>query len=366
MLQLSKDTIALLEDIERRIDPETEEDFAGQWRDFLYGRFTGGVFTPQRRRLSAPQVELPPVNINDAVEDMEQMLVSQMQGVSAALNSPDQNLCIRANYGTGILSSLFGAQVFTMPRSTNTLPTTRAFNDTDKMRELLEQGAPDLTRGFGSKVFAFGELCAEVFARYPKIGRYVEMYHPDTQGPLDICELMWGGEMFYAMYDEPELVHAMLRLVTDTYTRFLKKWYELYPCNTEMNCHWVSMRHRGAILLRDDSAMNLSPAFYEEFAAPYDGELLQRFGGGAVHFCGRGDHYIPILSRLPGLYGINMSQPHLNDMETIYCHTVDKGIPLLAFPGEWAQKTLDRPGQFHHNLHSSSVITQEDHKGRKE
>ena len=31
----SETTIALLEDIERRIDPETEEDYKAQWRDFL-------------------------------------------------------------------------------------------------------------------------------------------------------------------------------------------------------------------------------------------------------------------------------------------------------------------------------------------
>ena len=41
MLNLKKETIALLEDIERRIDPETEEDLSAQWRDFLYGRFEG-------------------------------------------------------------------------------------------------------------------------------------------------------------------------------------------------------------------------------------------------------------------------------------------------------------------------------------
>ena len=36
MVTLSKQTLELLDDIERRIDPETEEDFTEQWRDFLY------------------------------------------------------------------------------------------------------------------------------------------------------------------------------------------------------------------------------------------------------------------------------------------------------------------------------------------
>ncbi len=342
MKPLSSQTISLLDDIEFRIDPETEEDFSRQWEDFLYGRFRGDIFSPYRKRVSEPAVVLPHVNINDAVEDYELMLVSQMQNVSAALAGRGLNLCVRANYGTGILSSLFGAEIFEMPRAMDTLPTTRPFDDTDRIRELAERGIPSLTNGFGRRVFEFGEYYREAVRQWPKISRYVEMFHPDTQGPLDICELMWGGEMFYAMYDEPELVHAVMSLLTETYTAFLGKWYELYPMHTDMNAHWGILRHRGAILLRDDSAMNLSPELYEEYAAPYDGELLKRFGGGAVHFCGRGDHYIETLCSLPHLTGINMSQPHLNDMEKIYRNTIDRGIKLLAFDRARAERDKSR------------------------
>ncbi len=350
MIKLSQKTIELLEDIERRIDPATEEDFAGQWHDFLYDKFDGDIFNPTRKILSPAGVEFPKINTNDAVEDYELMLQSQLKNVSDYLNMRSRNLAIRANYGTGILSSVFGAEIFTVPRELDTLPTTRAFDDNDKIEALLEKGMPDLYAGFGRRVFEFGEFVKEVFSHYPKIAKYVEVYHPDVQGPLDICELMWGGEMFYAMYDDPDMVHDVLKLITDAYTAFLKKWYEIFPMNTEMNCHWGIIRHRGPILIRNDSAMNLSPEFYEEFAAPYDGELLKRFGGGAVHFCGRGDHYIDILGKLPGLTAINMSQPHLNDMEKIYQNTVDKGIKILAFYQEWADKTIGRAGKFNHSM----------------
>lgn len=350
MIQLSEQTLALLEDIERRIDPETEDDFIQQWEDFLYDRFEGDLFVPQRKKLTPSALKLPAININDAIDDLDTMLRAQLMITSAALNKPNLNLCIRANYGTGILSSLFGAEIFMMPRENNTLPTTRAFNDTDKISELVEKGIPDLMGGFGRRVFEFGELCREVFKNYPKIQKYVEVYHPDLQGPLDITELLWGCEMFYAMYDETELAHAMISLVTETYTTFMNKWNELYPMQTHNTPHWQVLRHRGGITLRDDSAMNLSPELYKEFAAPYDGLLLRRFGGGIVHFCGRGDHYMETLCSLPGLYGINMSQPHLNDMEKIYRCTVDKGIKILTFNRAWAEKDIVRPGGFHHQI----------------
>ena len=210
---------------------------------------------------------------------------------------------------------------------------------------------PDLRAGLGARVFDFGEFCQEVLRPYPKVSRYVRVYHPDTQGPLDIAELLWGEEMFYAMYDEPELVHGFISLIMETYTAFLEKWWRLYPTVDEFNPHGFNYWHRGRILLRDDSAMNLSPELYREYAAPYDGALLKKYGGG-VHFCGRGDHYMADLTSLVGLYGINMSQPEYNDMEAIYRCTVDRGIPLLGFSKERAEQDVSRPGKFHHMLHA--------------
>ncbi|MBE6588948.1 MAG: hypothetical protein E7643_02100 [Ruminococcaceae bacterium] len=352
MFHPSQKTLDLLEDIEKRIDPETEEDFQDQWKDFLYDRFKGELFRPKRKKLSLPTVPTPKININDAVADYDLMLQDQLGLVSRDLNSETAALGIRANYGTGILSSLFGAEIFIMPYENNTLPTTRILGDTERIREMAEGRIPDLECGFGRQVFEFGEICRELFSKYPKISKYVPVYHPDLQGPLDIAELLWGGEMFYAMYDEPELVHEALSLITDTYTAFMERWNKLFPPRTDMNTHWRSLYYRGTILIRNDSAMNLSPDFYREFSIPYDQRLLDRFGGGAIHFCGRGDHYIEALSELRGLYGVNMSQPHLNDMEKIYQNTVDKGIKLLSFNRERAESDLDRPNAFHHNLHS--------------
>ncbi len=342
MIRLRPETTALLEDIEKRISPEAEERLDALWLEFLQGRFRGDIFRPRRGCVTEPGTPLSPVNINDAVADYEAMLVSELQTVSRALSTGGLNLAVRANYGTAILSSLFGAELFEMPRETNTLPTSRAFKDTESIRRLAAAGPPDLDAGLGKKVFRCGELFREIGERYPKIGRYVAVYHPDLQGPLDICELMWGGGMFYAMYDEPELVHAVLSLITDAYIRFMDKWFRLFPCGTEMNAHWVSLRHRGRITLRSDSAMNLSPELYREFAVPYDRLLLERFGGGIMHFCGRGDHYIEMLCSQPGLTGVNLTQPHLNDMEKVYRNTVDKGIPLLGFSPERAREDAGR------------------------
>ena len=70
-------------------------------------------------------------------------------------------------------------------------------------------------------------------------------------------------------------------------------------------------------MLRDDSAVMLSPTAFREFVQPYDQQVLDTFGG-CIHFCGRGEHFIDAMAECRQLYGINMSQPELNNMDHIW------------------------------------------------
>ena len=95
--------------------------------------------------------------------------------------------------------------------------------------------------------------------------------------------------------------------------------------------------------------MNLSPALFEEFARPYDSRILRRYGG-CVHFCGRGDHFIAACCAQEGLTAINLGQPELNEMETIYRATVDRGLRILGFPAAFGSAARERG--VHGRLHS--------------
>jgi hypothetical protein len=94
-------------------------------------------------------------------------------------------------------------------------------------------------------------------------------------------------------------------------------------------------------MLRCDSAMNFSPGMYEEFILPNDRFLLEEFGGGAMHFCGKGDHYLRPLCATPGLSAMNVSQPEYNDMQTIYAATADRGVRILDLPAEAVDAARD-------------------------
>ncbi len=336
-----------LDDLESRIDPDIERDNRQAWKDFALGRADPPVFFPPERPPNPPAVTWPDVHINDAQQDTEAMILDQFRMVSDTLAAGSgARLNVRCNYGTGILPSLFGCELFVMPRRTNTLPTVRPLEDQNRLRELLEADPPDLEAGLGGRVFRCAEAFGEVFQQYPAIGEAVELYHPDLQGPIDAVELLWGSGMFLGIYDAPDLLDGLLELVTRTHRLFLRRWYDRVGRPASAIAHW-GMTHAGGLMLRNDSLMNLSPELYVERIRPYDQELLDAFDGGAVHYCGRGEHFIGPVSELSGLCAVHASQPHLNDMDVVFEHTVEKGIALIGLDPEIARWALQQGRDLH-------------------
>ncbi len=346
---IASDTmLQCLADLDRRLDDQQEQANAAGWMAFLNDECPDDIFTPPPRVPAPASVEWPRIRTNRTLDDVDKMLLSQLGTCSHVLASGGgQRLCVRCNYGTGIISSLFGCEVFVMPDETGTLPTTRPLGDADKARALLDAGVPDLRGSLGGKVFECAERFLEVFEAYPAIRRHVNLYHPDTQGPMDLAELVWGSDIFYAFHEDQQLLRDVLDLITETYIAFMRAWFEMVPPDPVANNHWGVM-HKGVLMVRNDSLMNLSPEAYVQYVRPMDQRVFDEFGGGAMHFCGRGEHYIEAMSEMRGLTGVNMSQPELNDMETIYRNTVDKKIKLLSFRREAAEQA-NRPlrGQVH-------------------
>ncbi len=321
-----------LDDLARRINEDEEAALHRAWRRFLDDAHDEDVFVPPTRTPRPPATDWPAVHINDALHDPDLMLLQQFGMVSEALaRGGNAVLGVRCNYGVSIMASQFGCTVIEMPREQGDLPTPQCLDGEAALRAAVDAGVPDLRTGQGGQVFDTAQHFLEVLDRWPVLGRWVDLYHPDGQGPMDNAELVWGSDIFLAFYDQPDLVHAVLELMTEHYITFLRAWFDLVPPHDDnVSSHWGFML-RGRIVLRDDSLMNLSPELYTTFIRDREGRCLTELGGGAIHFCGRGDHFITAMSEIEHLYAINMSQPHLNDMELIYAHTVDKGIPLIGF-----------------------------------
>lgn len=327
-----------LEDVERRINEQQEEAIYQSWVDFADGNAARGeTFQPPRRIPSESRLNWQHVYVNDALADEDLMILSQLERCHLALSSPSDTLMMmRANYGVGNIASLFGAKPFIMAHEQDTLPNVYSIEGgSEGIQHLLDAPEPSLDSGNGAHVFSIAERFAQIREKYPKLARYVRIDNPDTQGPMDTSELLWGSGIFYEFYDHPELVHALLRRVTDTMKRFLDRWLSVIP-NEDGLASYFGRIGRGRIVIRNDSAMNLSPDFFDEFIRPYDTELLSYYGGGIIHFCGTGHHFIDHLPPVPLLSTVDMSQPHLNNMEIILSSLLDQGINMFCPKGDYS------------------------------
>jgi len=177
-----------LEDLEHRIDPAVEDALWQEWRTFCEGEFQGDLFSPRRATQSAPGLAWPAVRVNEALDDYDRMLLQQLAGCSGTLKSGGGAvLNVRCNYGSSILPSLFGVKLFVMDDVYNTLPTSEPIEGgTDGIRALLDRGLPDLAAGYGAQVMEMGRRFRDLLADYPKVARYVKVYHPNMQGPMDV------------------------------------------------------------------------------------------------------------------------------------------------------------------------------------
>jgi len=343
-----------LDDLERRIDPQTEDELLEDWKNFTYDKYDDGIFSPKRRRKAPSGISWPDIPINEAIEDTEKMALGQFFRCSNMLaHGNGTPLAVRCNYGTGIMPTMFGAEPFVMDEQMNTLPTSWPIKGgVDGIKDIVRRGVPDMRAGLGARTLDMAKIFLEIFRNYPKIGRYIYLYHPDMQGPMDICELLWGSSLFLDVMDYPDLVKSLLKLITETYIRFMKEWEKIVPFKESYSVHW-SLMHKGHIMLRDDSAMNFSPEMFAEFIQPYDQRVLDEFGGGALHFCGRGDHYIKKVCEMKGLYAVAMSQPDYNNMEIIYNNTVDRNIKLIGFSRSVAEQAIASGRDLKGNVHCS-------------
>ena len=326
-----------LDDLEKRINTDEEDRLAREWLSFADCKLNEGFFAPSRLK-SQPSIEWPKININACINDTDLMIYQQLKGVSDTLTGgKGELLAIRPNYGTGIIPSMYGAEVFIMPDNTNTLPCTRPLpGGMSAVKKILDKQEKDFSnglagRGMAGQVFGFLERWDEISRAYEAVRRYVYVYNPDLQGPFPLADALWGSEIYTDIYDEPETVHEAINFFADVIIAFLKKYHALCPpFNPGHSVEW-GLLHSGGVIIRNDAAMNISGDMYREFVMPEDERIIKTFGGG-VHFCGRGDHYIAHVSDIHLLSTFNMSQPECNNMETIYQNTIDKGIVIIGMP----------------------------------
>lgn len=259
--------------------------------------------------------------MDEIQSDMEKMLVSELALVYASCLVGDDRLpSIRANYGTGILPSLFGCEIQRFEH--NTLPAALPLHDTNRIRALIASGVPDLRAGLGGRVLDTVAFYVETLRPYPRLRECVEINLADTQGPLDAAEIIWGSEIFEAMCADPDLVHAFLDLVADTISAFTRAHQAIDGAPFD-----PPPSPTGRVCIREDATVMIGGAMYDEFCKPRAQRLLDEFGG-CIHWCGDAKAWWRSLITLRNLNAVNPYQGQFYDPVEMHSACRDAKVML--------------------------------------
>jgi uroporphyrinogen-III decarboxylase len=183
------------------------------------------------------------------------------------------------------------------------------------------------------------------------MGQEPANYCMDTQGPFDLAHLVMGDEIFYAIHDDPPLVHHLLEFCLALNIQAHEMMKEISGEGLRECYHSNSLYgdNMGIRICEDTTAL-ISPESMQEFAMPYTQRLAQHFGGAWVHYCGRNDHLTRFVCEMPEIRAINFGHvpgnlhdhPFADDMQVC----ADTGTVLFGnwpmFDGESGEEYLAR------------------------
>jgi uroporphyrinogen decarboxylase len=152
-----------------------------------------------------------------------------------------------------------------------------------------------LHTGINARQIAYRQAMIDVAEKYPVRFQGGPVFYPGanpfltntSDGPFGVAgDLMEQTEAFAAVYERPDFLHEVLRIVTDKMLQWLDFCAEAMQLPSPRSFAWT-----------DDLAVSLSAAQFRQFALPYNQRLRFHVDGWAgLHMCGKTDHLLEIFA----------------------------------------------------------------------
>ncbi|MDR2144564.1 MAG: hypothetical protein LBP29_09365 [Treponema sp.] len=258
-----------------------------------------------------------------AYADSESMLHNELvKSFGSVLNSvrvkDDFPLHIRSNHGVVLMHSVTGGQ-YKLNEGENpwAAPLEYSLNE---YRRRWENRPYDITGNeLVRRVCDDYRYFADRFSEYPKCRRNIRLSHPDMQGPFSIAQSLFGEDFFYELYDNPEDVHWLLERITGAYIELFSLLDSLvnnYTRDREAVYIHGGIYPGRALLKNDTATAMISGEHYAEFCGPYDEKISRALGKVSIHYCGKSRPFHGRVINIPGLAGINLGNPEMQDMDS--------------------------------------------------
>jgi len=250
-------------------------------------------------------------NMEEQFYDKEKMLYGHLEEiVDCAQNAFDAPICIRPNFGTIFIPAMFGLK-YKVPKDTFPWITSHLTKDEIRKFKIPYLSEVDMMK----KAIEYLQFFKE------ELPEWIHVYLPDTLGPFEIAHSVYGDNIFYEIYDDPNFIHYLLDLCTELYIQVTDKLKKIIGEERESCYHGhalvrgIYMRN-GGTRISEDSATLLSPEHIDEFVIPYDRRALEVFGGGFVHYCGKHDYLLESYLQLEKVRAVNLGNPEMYEFDS--------------------------------------------------
>lgn len=321
---------ALLEHLQATVDPARQNAVEALHRRALNGEPVERL--PVIVTIPTPEgLPFEPYPHHEIFDDSEKMLFNELVyafNTSIASRdslSDDLSCTIRANFGTVVMASMFGANV---EQVDDNPPWVRHGDHDVTLEAVIDQDPLDFSRGWCPRVADRYACYQDLLSAYPELSSLIKAVLPDLQGPFDNLELIVGSGVFAELCMSPTVVDKALEVLATAQIGFARHLAPYVTDGPDGYSHQHATMIKGNILLRNDSVIMMSPQMYRDQVARHDERVLSELGGGSIHSCGKIDAHVPALLELPSIQSLDVGQSELNDMTSLYPLLKKQGIPV--------------------------------------
>ena len=116
-----------------------------------------------------------------------------------------------------------------------------------------------------------------------------------------------------------------MELSTEAYIKVSLLMKKIIGEKEDVGYHGSLYMARGGVRMCEDTTTLLSSEIVKEFVCPYLSKALKHFGGGWLHFCGKGDHLLDIFLDIEEVRGINFGNPELYNLNEVLAKVKKRG-----------------------------------------
>ena len=309
-------------------------------------------------------------NLVEQHNDVHRLLEDSLLAIEPYLSLTDDGIpAIRPDLGTTLLPSSLNLPIKVQPNQHPWLK-----------KHMTLEGYVSLPDNFSLQRLKNGEVkTAEEFYKLFLAGKkrrtispFIFPYVPDTQGIFDLTHLIIGEEIFFSLYDKPELIHSAQGKSLDLFisaTRFFKK---LIGEERHSMIHGHGMSSGvwfpdTGIRISEDSPTLISAEMIKTFVLPYIKKAIKPFGRAFFHFCGKHENFLSMVCNLNEVSALNLGNPEVYDLDYLF-HLLGKTdtvyfghLPILF--GESGETYLERLAGYCKKFKARLILVADYHPG---